>query len=357
MAYTTINKPNTHFNTVLYSGNNTSQSVTGVGFQPDWVWLKERNGTEQHNVYDSVRGINKRLMVDGTNAEHYSNEQLTSFDSDGFSVGNSDAINDAGNTMVGWNWKAGGTASSNTDGTITSSVSVNTTNGFSIVTWTPTDTSYPQTIGHSLGVKPNVMIVKNRSRAGTDWRVYHSSLGATKALNLNTTSAQIDDNGFWNDVEPSSTVFTTGNGYGFTTGGATDNYVAYCFAEVKGYSKFGSYIGTGSSTGTPFIYTGFKPAFVMTKISSGTSDDWTMTDIVRDNAVGGGGNGTGARLQANYNGAEAVNTTYASIQKYSNGFSPQGNLNVTNGSGYTYIYMAFAENPLVGTNNVPATAR
>ena len=357
MAYTTINKPNTQMNTVLWTGNSSTQSITGVNFQPDWTWIKCRNDAQEPRLVDSVRGTTKYLDASLSIAELTDTNILTSFDTDGFTLGDDAISNYSGNTMVGWNWKAGGTASSNTDGSITSSVSVNTTNGFSIVTWTPTDTSYPQTIGHSLGVKPNVMIVKNRSRAGTDWRVYHSSLGATKALNLNTTSAQIDDNGFWNDVEPSSTVFTTGNGYGFTTGGATDNYVAYCFAEVKGYSKFGSYIGTGSSTGTPFIYTGFKPAFVMTKISSGTTDDWTMTDIVRDNAVGGGGNGTGARLQANYNGAEAVNTTYASIQKYSNGFSPQGNLNVTNGSGYTYIYMAFAENPLVGTNNVPATAR
>ena len=361
MAYTVIDKPSDYFNTVLYTGNGSTQSITGVNFQPDWVWLKQRSGTSNHRCYDIVRGATKQIYPNLTNAENTETNGLTSFNSDGFSLGNEGGHNQNGQTFASWNWKAGtaftNDASATGIGSIDSVGSVNTDAGFSIVTWTPTDTSYPQTIGHSLGVKPNVMIVKNRSRAGTDWRVYHSSLGATKALNLNTTSAQIDDNGFWNDVEPSSTVFTTGNGYGFTTGGATDNYVAYCFAEVKGYSKFGSYIGTGSSTGTPFIYTGFKPAFVMTKISSGTTDDWTMTDIVRDNAVGGGGNGTGARLQANYNGAEAVNTTYASIQKYSNGFSPQGNLNVTNGSGYTYIYMAFAENPLVGTNNVPATAR
>ena len=351
MAYTTINKGSLYMNTVLWTGNSSTQAVTGVNFQPNWTWIKCRNDAQEPRLVDSVRGTTKYLDASLAIAELTDTNILTSFDTDGFTLGDDAISNYSGNTMVGWNWKAGGTASSNTDGSITSSVSANTTAGFSVVTWTGTGAN--ATVGHGLGSVPKMIILKNRDSA-ENWIVGHNSLGWTKYLTLNTTDSVSTASNIWQDTTPTSSVFSIGASG--KVNGSTHGMVAYCFAEKKGFSKFGSYVGTGSSTGTPFIYTGFKPAFVMTKISSGTSDDWTMTDIVRDNAVGGG-NGTGARLQANYNGAEAVNTTYASIQKYSNGFSPQGNLNVTNGSGYTYIYMAFAENPFVGSDGTPVTAR
>ena len=349
MAYTTINKGSLYMNPVLYTGNGGTQSITGAGFQPDWTWIKRRDADSWHQVNDSVRGAGKVIHTNVTNAEGTQTNNLTSFDTDGFSVGNGD-VNNSSAPFVSWNWKAGGTASSNTAGSITSSVSANTTAGFSVVTYTGNGTS-GSTIGHGLTSVPSMIIVKRRN-ATNGWAVYHKTLGTGSEVYLNLTQAVTSSN-FW-ITTPTTSVFSVSSSDYVNT--SSDTYVAYCFAEKKGFSKFGSYVGTGSSTGTPFIYTGFKPAFVMTKISSGTSDDWTMTDIVRDNAVGGG-NGTGARLQANYSGAEAVNTTYASIQKYSNGFSPQGNLNVTNGSGYTYIYMAFAEHPFVGSDGTPVTAR
>ena len=349
MAYTTINKGSLYMNPVLYTGNGGTQSITGAGFQPDWTWIKRRDADSWHQVNDSVRGAGKVIHTNVTNAEGTQTNNLTSFDTDGFSVGNGD-VNNSSAPFVSWNWKAGGTASSNTAGSITSSVSANTTAGFSVVTYTGNGTS-GSTIGHGLTSVPSMIIVKRRN-ATNGWGVYHKTLGTGSEVYLNLTQGVTNSN-FW-ITTPTTSVFSVSSSDYVNT--SSDTYVAYCFAEKKGFSKFGSYVGTGSSTGTPFIYTGFKPAFVMTKISSGTSDDWTMTDIVRDNAVGGG-NGTGARLQANYSGAEAVNTTYASIQKYSNGFSPQGNLNVTNGSGYTYIYMAFAENPFVGSDGTPVTAR
>ena len=270
-----IDKPNTYFNSVLYTGNNTSQSITGVEFQPDWVWLKERNGTESHNLYDSVRGIYKRLSSDTTGAEYSSNTQLTSFDSDGFSVGSSDAINDAGNTMVGWNWKAGGTASSNTDGSITSSVSVSTTSGFSIVTFTGTGAN--ATVGHGLGVVPKIIIVKNRNVV-TNWIVGGSLIedvgGSTNNYLLLNENAAMDSA---TTLYASYNTDTIGVKTDANVNGSGNGMVAYCFADVKGFSKFGSYVGNGSTDGT-FVYTGFKPAWLMVKRSSTSGTDWYMFD-------------------------------------------------------------------------------
>ena len=247
---------------------------------------------------------------------------------------------------MSWNWKANGAGSANTAGTISSTVSANTTAGFSIVSWTPPTASTPQTIGHGLGVAPSMMIVRNREYAG-NWRVYHKSLGNTKALDLNGTGAATTDTGFWENTTPTSTVFTTGNGNGYTTGGSTDDYIAYCFAEVKGYSKFGSYTGNGSTDGT-FVYTGFKPAFVIIKCSNDTFN-WIVEDNKRNNF-----NVVDKYLLPNTSATEG---TLGLVDFLSNGIKIRTTDNSHNGSGNTYIYMAFAEQPLVGTNNVPATAR
>ena len=347
MAYTTINKGYLYMNTVLYIGNNTSQSVTGVGFQPDWVWLKERNGTEAHNLYDSNRGIFKRLSSNTTGAEYSSNTQLTSFDSDGFSVGSSDAINDSGNNMVGWNWKADGTASSNTDGSITSSVSANTDSGFSIVTWTGTGAD--ATVGHGLGVVPKIIIVKNRNVV-TNWIVGGSLIedvgGSTNNYLLLNTNAGMDSA---TTLYASYNTDTIGVKADANINGSNNGMLAYCFAEIKGYSKFGSYVGNGSADG-PFIYTGFKPAFVLIKKSNASGTDWQLTDNKRDLH-----NVCTHRLLPNDSIAEQTDSLDLDI--LSNGFKIRKSSTTSNASGATYIYLAFAENPLVGTNNVPATAR
>ena len=343
MAYTTINKPSDYFNTLLYSGNNTAQrQLTGVGFQPDLVWIKGRSGTYgggyPHFVFDSVRGVGKQIHTNLTNVESTNLNNLYSFDSDGFSLGQSgvDAVTNGPSTeYVAWNWLAGGTGVSNTDGSIASTVSVNQTAGFSIVTYTSTT----GTVGHGLGVTPKVVIMKARNLAD-QWTVGHNSLPSwTYGMALNTASTQDGNATFWNSTAPTSTVFYQGswdNGY---------NKVAYCFAEVKGFSKFGSYVGNGSADGT-FIYTGMKPAFVIVKATVGQS--WFMYDNKRL-----GYNENNYTLLAN--GTNSEISGEQEIDILSNGFKMRSPDSPTNASGQTYIYMAFAEQPLVGDN--PATAR
>ena len=345
MAYTTINKSGDYFNTKLYAGNSGTQSITGVGFQPDFLWIKRRTNAGDHNLVDVIRTSDKTLISNSTGAE-YSNSTITSFDSDGFSLSGSDgALNASSNDYASWNWLANGAGSANTDGSInTTATSVNTTAGFSISKYTGNATS-GATVGHGLGTTPSVIIVKKTS--GSDgWVVYHhknTSAPATEYLRLDTSDATADNLGEWNDTAPSSTVFTIGNSGRTNDNGAT--YIAYCFAEKTGYSKFGSYTGNGNSDG-PFIYTGFKPAFVMTKKTSGTSS-WDIHDTKRDTY-----NVASKYLLAEDSGAEG-NTAILDI--LSNGFKFRSSNGDRNASGGTYIYMAFAEEPLIGDN--PATAR
>jgi len=352
MAYSTILKPSDYFNTTLWTGDgNSTQNVTGTGFNSDFTWNKGRSGSGDHQLYDKVRGVQKMIISNSSNAESTNSIGLTAWSSDGFTVGSDMTGN--GSTFVSWNWKANGAGSSNTDGTInTTATSVNTTAGFSISTYSGNGSS-GATIGHGLGAVPQVMIVKNTYQAA-NWFVYHSTQGATKYLQLNTTAAVDTASSVWNNTAPTSSVFSVGNSADVNQAGGT--FVAYCFAEKQGFSKFGQYTGNGNASDPPFIYTGFKPNFVMVKKYNGTQS-WVMTDLVRDNAVGGGGNGIGARLQAQSSAAEDSNDTWAAINKFSNGFQPIYNDDVTNGSGSTYIFMAFAAAPLVGTNDIPANAR
>ena len=344
MAYINF-QPRDFFNTVLYTGNGTTQSITGVGFQPDWTWIKERSSTSNHEVYDSTRGATKLLSPNNTDAEGTNASALTSFDSDGFSVGSGGAVNENSQTYVGWNWKAdGGTTSSNSDGSITSTVQANTTAGFSIVTYTGNGTS-GATVGHGLGKAPATVIIKSRDDADS-WLVLPPSLGATKALNLDTTGQVQTYTPYFNDTNPTSTVFSLGNDG--RTNGSSENFVAYCFADVKGYSKFGSYTGNGNANG-PFIYTGFRPAFVIAKVTNATNS-WTIQDNKRnvDNPVSN-------YLLANDSGAEG--TSGLDFDFLSNGFKLRTASGAVNGSGNTHIYMAFAEFPLVGSNGLAGTAR
>ena len=343
MAYTTINKPSDYFNTLIYTGDGTdNRSITGLGFQPDFCWFKDRTGANSHNLFDSVRGVNKPLISNSTSAELTGFNLFNSFDSDGFTISGAtaDNTNFNGNNFVSWSWLADGTGVSNTDGSIASTVSANTTSGFSIVTYTGTAVS-GATVGHGLGVAPSVVILKNRT--GYDWQSYWSALGNTRSMVLNSNSTGNTGTGFWNNTNPSSSVVTLGN-----DGSHSGNCVMYCFAEKKGFSKFGSYTGNGNNDGT-FVYLGFKPAFVMVKRTD-AAEGWGMFDDKRDTY-----NPVMKRVEANDSAAERTDLIWYDF--LSNGFKARQSYDLINASGGSYIYMAFAENPLVGTNNIPATAR
>ncbi len=351
-----INKPDTYFNTVLWTGDNTDKTISGVGFQPDWVWWKQRNGTDDHRLLDSVRGEGsasyKLLFSSGSYAEFDGNDNggsqgnINAITSDGFSgvqgTTGWNNWNGSGLNYVGWNWLGANGTASNTDGSITSTVSANTTSGFSIVSYTGTGSN--ATVGHGLGSAPAFIIFKDRSTT-KDWFVYHQSISPATGGKLNLTVNPGADSGYFQNTAPTSSVFSIGNAN--TVNPSSNEMIAYCFAEKKGYSKFGSYVGNGSTDGT-FVYTGFKPAYLMVKRTDSTSN-WNIFDNKRNPY-----NNPGILIAANNANADA--SSYP-IDFISNGFKARSTLSDFNASGGTFIYMAFAENPLVGTNNIPATAR
>jgi hypothetical protein len=316
-----INKPDEYFNTVLYTGNGSTQSITGVGFQPDFIWNKQRNGTNSHYLFNAITGTGKFLKSNSTDAEGTNTDTVTSFDSDGFTLGSAAGNNGSGNTMVSWNWLANGSGSSNTDGSITSTVSASTTSGFSIVTYTGTGAN--NTVGHGLGVTPSMFIVKERGASGEGWFTYHKSIGATKYIMLQSTNASATSSTLFQNTEPTSSVFSVGVDAG--TNGSTKTYVAYCFAEKKGFSKFGSYTGNDSTDG-PFVYTGFRPKYVMIK-SSTAAQAWYVYDSVRNTY-----NLTNLILLPNASSAESTASS-AVIDIVSNGFKLRGTTAGVNQSG------------------------
>ena len=334
LAVPTIKDGTEYFNTVLWTGNSSTQAITGVGFQPDFVWGKARSVGYAHNLFDAVRGATKSLVSSSTAAE-ITLSGLTSFDSDGFTLGSNLDLNLTTHTYVAWNWKANGSGSANTDGTISSTVSVNAEAGFSIVSYTGSGAN--ATIGHGLGVAPSMMIVKNRDR-NASWAIYHGSLGATKVLQFDTNSAFTDSTS-WNNTSPTSSVFTIGTAN--SVNASTEDIIAYCFAEVEGYSKFGSYTGNGSSTAGTFVSLPFKPAFLIMKKSSG-SDNWEMKDNTRDPE-----NPVDSSL---FPSAASAESTGRNIDFLSNGFKHYNANGNTNENGQTYIYMAFAEMPFKYAN-------
>jgi len=346
MAYTTIDDPSEYFNTVLFTGNGANgHAITGVGFRPDWVWLKGRNAADGNNLWDINRGANKRLFTHNSNAELADSNSLKSFDSDGFTMDNDSGINGNGDTYVTWNWLGSNTTASNTDGSITSTVSANTTAGFSIVTYTGTGAN--ATIGHGLGKKPNSIFIKDRDNAKS-WVVYNSNLTALKRLNLDTTNASVDASEF-QDTEPTTSVFSIATDN--NVNGSSQKYVAYCFAEIQGYSKFGKYTGNGNTDG-PFIYTGFKPAFLLVKNSS-DGGEGGLFDSVRNTF-----NVVNARVSADSDGTEYSGDANRDFDFLSNGIKVRnGSAQVFNTSGQTHIYIAFAEHPFVSSEGVPVTAR
>ena len=358
MAYTDIDKPENYFNTVLYTGNGTDgRTITGVGFQPDWVWIKDRSVGRSHVVQDSVRGFNdgnKVLRTNGTNSESGTDNDEFGYvgntNSDGYTLedGTTDGryVNNNTENYASWNWLAGGTASSNTNGSITSTVSANTTSGFSIVTYTGTGST--GTFGHGLGASPSMVIIKDRTNGTKNWTCYHQAMGNDRSIFLNLTDAQTASTDHWQYTTPSSSVVYIGDYSHINTN--TNNYIAYCFAEKKGFSKFGSYTGNGSTDGT-FVYTGFKPAFVMTK-ESATTGSWNIFDNRRENPF----NVVKGNLKAESSIAEESNTNLQ-MDFVSNAFKLRGTGGDLNGSGTAMIYMAFAESPFTTSTGVPTTAR
>jgi len=351
MAYISF-QPRDFFNTVLYTGDGTAigsggQSITGVGFQPDWVWTKARSQPHSHTLYDSSRGVQKPLVTNSNASESTETEGLNSFDSDGFTTGNKDNSGQSGTTYASWHWKAnGGTTSSNSDGSITSTVQANTTSGFSVVTYTGTGTA--GTVGHGLGSTVAMVITKSRDSASA-WQIYNKDLGKDKTVQLNETASTATISNYWGTSTPNSTVFgVIGGGYNNNLSGQAT--IAYCFAEVKGYSKFGSYTGNGSNDG-PFVYTGFRPSFIMYKNTSRSTAGaiWWMWDTTRDTR-----NPTDLYLRANDSLAEG---SFDSLDILSNGFKLRTSDGGQNASGETIIYMAFAENPFVTSTGIPVTAR
>ena len=346
MAYTTINKSSEHFNPLLYTGNTSNgHEINGLDFQPDFVWIKSRNQADfSHMLYDVVRASTTaqpfEIRSNLTNAQSTDTSGLVSFDSDGFTLNSGGYVN-TGN-FVSWNWKAGGSPSSNTDGSITSSVSANTTAGFSIVTFTGTGAN--ATVGHGLGSVPKMIIIKGYSNT-PNWQVYHASYGNTGGGQLNLNSAFSAD-GMFQNTTPTSSVFSLGTSGNVNGSGQT--MVAYCFADVKGFSKFGKYVGNGNADGT-FVYTGFKPAFVLKKNIT-NAREWNMEDNKR---IGYNPNNYGLFPH----NADTEQTGFHRVNFLSNGFKLKTNSEHWNESGNNFIYMAFAEAPLVGSNNVPANAR
>jgi len=350
VAYTEIDDPSAYFQTKLYTAADAYTFDGNSDMQPDFVWIKERNGTNEHNLFDSVRGTTKRLESSTTAAEQTSSTTLTAFGSDGFTVGNNGGTGQNGGNYVGWGWKAGTSftndASSTSIGSIDSAGSVSTDAGFSIVSYTGTGAN--ATIAHGLGAKPQVIFTKSRDTA-QNWLVQHKysigSDGWTDSLVLNLTNTADDDASYWNDTEPTSTVFSVGSSA--LSNKSSDSLIAYLFAEKQGYSKFGSYKGNGNANGT-FVYTGFKPAWVMTKISSATGQ-WGIADNKRGVAP------SGEFLFADSSGA--TNDAPNNFDFTAQGFKPRADYAAMNTSGATYIFMAFAEQPFVTSTGVPATAR
>lgn len=293
--------------------------------------------------------LGKVLRPNGTNAEGTVTNGVTAFGTNGFTVGSAADVNE--DNLVAWQWKASGTTSSNTDGTITSTVQANTDAGFSIITYTGTGAN--ATVGHGLGVTPNIVFYKNRTDSGItgstngNWIVQSSALNVDEYIKLNETEAAATDTGYFRSTRPSSTVLTLGN-YN-SNNGSSDNLIAYCFAEKQGYSKFGKYVGNGSTNGV-FVYTGFKPAFVMIKRSNTTSN-WIIMDNKRNTF-----NEMESRLFPNLDSAEQTQSTYG-LDFLSNGFKLRDTVSQSNGSGSTYIFMAFAENPFTTSSGIPTTAR
>jgi hypothetical protein len=333
----TILQGNRFMDATLWTGNGASTNIiTNQGqFRPDFVWIKQRSGTEQHQEFDSIRGATKVLNPNLTNAESTDVTKLTAFNSNGFSLGSELAVNGSGSTYVGWQWQAGSSTVTNTSGSISAQVRANTTAGFSIVTYTGTGAN--ATVGHGLGVAPAMVIVKRINSTG-NWQVRHTSIAAANSIQLNLTNASASATTVWNSTTPTSTVFSIGTSTDVNAN--TGTYVAYCWAAIAGFSAFGSYTGNGSADGT-FVYLGFRPEFIMVK-KTNTGNSWVIEDASRSPF-----NVVDDYLAAEGSAAEST-TSQVNIDFLSNGFKLRSAFDIVNAGDY--IYMAFAEHPFKNSN-------
>ena len=361
MAYTTIDDPEKYFKPVKYVGNLLQHPVEGFNHQPDWLWFKNADTTNSHNLLDSTRGTDKKIEgTNNNNAEADTTTRLDSFDSDGFTVETDPSVNGNNNEIVVFSWAANGGSTTTNDasatgvGSVDSVYQVNSTSKFGIMTYTATG-SGNITVAHGMGSAPKFVITKVRDQA-FNWVVGHHKVSSdfSSGLSLNSNGAAADNSDAFGDTAPSSTVFTMGNG-----GNANNNYqsgddiIAYYFDEVKGFSKFHTYVGNGNANG-PFVYTGFKPAWVMVKKSSGGSHDWYIQyGNTRFDGVSQAANPVKSSLIANSSGTKA---TENSMDFLSNGFKIRTSGNGHNTSGHTYLYVAFAQNPFVNSNGVPSNS-
>ena len=348
-AYTTIDDPEAYFQVKTYAGTGSTLSPTLDGdtdMQPDMVWIKAYNYTSDHRLFDAVRGATKMIKPSETEAEGTESTALTAFNSDGFTVGTSGDVNNSSYDYVAWCWKANGSGSSNTDGSInTAATSANTTSGFSINTYTGTGAN--ATVGHGLGAIPHVVVCKSRSNS-LQWFNYHQAVGNQRYMNWDDNGAKNDSDSanFWNSTTPTSTVFSIG--VEDSVNGSTKTFVAYCWAPIQGFSKFGSFVGNGNVDGA-FVYTGFRPAFLIIKCATRAGTDiWTMYDNKR------GQNVISNALGVDVNAAERSS---ADVDFLSNGFKTRIATTDVNPSGETAVYIAFAEAPFVNSEGVPNNAR
>tara|TARA_A100001515_G_scaffold11380_1_gene8926 strand:+ start:1404 stop:2411 length:1008 start_codon:yes stop_codon:yes gene_type:complete len=335
VAYTTIDDPALFFNTVTYSGNGSARTITGVGFDPNLVWIKNRSGDFSHFLGDSIRGSNKNLNSNATAAEEDNSAKFQSVTTDGFQIGTHNGANKSGDSIVAWCWKE------------------SSSSGFDMVGYAG-DGVAGRNISHSLGAKPHWMLVKNRS-AEVKWAVYHeknTSAPGTDHLQLNDTAGTSDDDSTWDDTEPTSSVFRVKSST--STNGSSANYIAYLWTPIQGFSKFGSYTGNGTDGNGPFIFTGFKPAFFIVKKTSESGNNWVMLDNKRSDVSNA--NVNDQVLYANGSGAES-SSSIRSVDMVSNGIKLRGNDGDINNNNQTYIYAAFAESPFVNSNGVPNNAK
>jgi hypothetical protein len=329
-----VSKSNTAFDTVLYTGNGSTQTIGGLNFAPDLVWIKDRSSSVVgHRLYDTIRGATKEIYTHATNAETTDAAGLTAFTANGFTTGNSTGTNTNGDNLVAWAWDAGTTTVVNTAGSITANVRVNSTSGFSIVSWIGTGAN--ATVGHGLNAAPQFIIVRNRDTVYS-WRVWHKTLSGTQLLYIDTADGVVTDATMWNSTIPTSTVFSLGTNGGVNE--STKKIIAYCFAEVPGFSSFGSYTGNSSTDG-PFVYTGFRPALIIFKRSSGATNNWRIIDSDRSPYNQGS-----QALYPNTSETESLAANDA-FDILSNGFKMRGTAQASNETGSTYIYAAFAESP------------
>jgi len=352
MAYSTINKSTDYFNTKLYSGTGSSNAITGVGFQPDMVWIKQRSGTEQHVLFDAVRGVQKYVSPSGTAAEATTATTLTAFNADGFTEGGHGMTGANGSTYVSWNWKAG-TTSGLSGGTITPSYySFNTTSKSGIYKYTGNGTS-GATVPHGLGAVPTLIMVK-RTDTTSSWQVMGNGTGqpgATSYGKLNSTDSFASNINRWNNTAPTTSVFSLGNSTEVNGNGGT--YVAYVFCNVPGYFKSALYQGNNNSDG-PFIFTGGKPKLIIIRPNI-AGKNWFMYDSERLGMNSGGNATTNKTLWASSSASEATVGTYK-LDILSNGFKIRETGTDTNGTGNSYQYWCWMQ-PLVGSNNIATTAR